>query len=567
MFLVVAAFALTAASAAFAQDSNGRRPGEERFFVEFDRFGPEARRDVQDAGGRPVYDFPEQNAVAAWLSDQARDRLQHNPNVRSIQEDPKRYPLAETRPYGIAMVQADQLSDSAAGNRTICVIDSGYSGFHEDLSHGGNVTGTNDSSAGSWNDDTCGHGSHVAGTISALTNTTGVLGVLPHGNVKLHIVKVFDGASCGWAYSSSLINALGVCRSKAANVVSMSLGGPTKSVFEESAFNDAYSAGLLSVAAAGNDGTTGKSYPASYSSVVSVAAIDQNKNVAGFSQRNDQVELAAPGVGVLSTVPFVSENSLSVFDGTKYSGEHIENSATNTSVNGLLVDGGRCASAGSWTNAVVLCERGDVSFFDKVSNVKAGGGKAAAIYNNVAGGFLGTLGDGNSSTIPAISLSQADGLAAKTQANLASTLVSFSGPGSGYEAWDGTSMATPHVSAVAALVWSYNPAWTNAVVRNALDATAEDLGAAGRDTSYGFGLVRAKAALDSLQGGASPTATPTRTPTVAVAPTATPTRTPTVAPTATPTPGVCKVVGAQCSADGECCSLACKGKPGRKTCK
>jgi serine protease len=57
-------------------------------------------------------------------------------------------------------------------------------------------------------------------------------------------------------------------------------------------------------------------------------------------------------------------------------------------------------------------------------------------------------------------------------------------------------MATPHVSAVAALVWSYNTSWTNARVRKALEATAEDRGAAGRDNYYGWGIVRAKNALD-----------------------------------------------------------------------
>lgn len=60
-------------------------------------------------------------------------------------------------------------------------------------------------------------------------------------------------------------------------------------------------------------------------------------------------------------------------------------------------------------------------------------------------------------------------------------------PGSSYEAWDGTSMSTPHVAGVAALIWSYYPGKTNAQIREALRATAEDLGAAGRDNSFGYG--------------------------------------------------------------------------------
>ncbi len=71
----------------------------------------------------------------------------------------------------------------------------------------------------------------------------------------------------------------------------------------------------------------------------------------------------------------------------------------------------------------------------------------------------------------------------------------------GYEFYDGTSMATPHVSGVAALIWSKYPDLTNVQIREALTSTALDLGATGRDVAYGYGLVQAKAALDKLDGG------------------------------------------------------------------
>jgi subtilisin family serine protease len=99
-------------------------------------------------------------------------------------------------------------------------------------------------------------------------------------------------------------------------------------------------------------------------------------------------------------------------------------------------------------------------------------------------------------------------------------------PPDGYEAWSGTSMATPHVAAVAALIWSANPSWGVDQVRQALTATALDRGAVGRDVYYGYGIVQAAAALAYLGGGTPPPATPT--------PTAVPTATP--LPTATPTP-------------------------------
>ena len=514
-----------------------------RYMVQFRAHGSHGAA-VRAAGGSPVYEFPDLGVVAAWLPEPALRGLQHNPNVVSIEVDPPRYPMSQSTPYGISMVQADQVPEGASvGNVKVCVIDSGYFVGHEDLQDG-NISGY----PSGWDTDGCGHGSHVAGTISALANSVGVVGVLRSGSVPLHIVKVF-GSNCVWSYASDLIDALTRCRNAGAKVVSMSLGGGSPSPAEQTAFQNAWNAGVISVAAAGNDGTTGFSYPASYSSLISVAAVDSAKNVAGFSQKNSQVDLAAPGVAVLSTVPFAETNTVTV-GGVTYSGTWIENAARSNGVTGSLVSGGTCTAAGSWAGQVVLCERGGITFYDKVHNVQLGGGAGAVIYNNVAGGFSGTLGAGNTSTIPAIGLSQADGQALLGKLGQSATVVSTTDTGSGYEAWSGTSMATPHVSGVAALVWSHNPTWTNAQIRSALEATAEERGTAGRDDSYGYGIVRAKAALDSLNGAPPPTSTPTpavstptptrtptRTPTWTPPPasTPTPTRTPTPPPTATPT--------------------------------
>lgn len=515
-----------------AQNSSDRV----RVFVEFDPYTPQAAVMVRAAGGTVHYDFPRLHAVAATLPKAAIQGLLRNPNVVAIEDDPARMPYAQTTPYGIGMVQADQVSDASAGNRKICIIDSGYYQSHEDLADN-HVAGSNDSGTGNWWQDGCGHGTHVAGTIAAVDNSLGVLGVLPHHNINLHIVKVF-GDSCTWTYSSSLIAALDQCTANGANVVSMSLGGTVKSRFEDIAFRQAYSNGVLSVAAAGNGGNTQKSYPASYDSVVSVAAIDQNKLVASFSQKNDQVELAAPGVGVLSTVPWLDTDTLTVGP-TTYNGNYIENAARGTA-SGPLADGGLCTSTASWSGKVVLCSRGTNSFYEKVTNVQNGGGTAAVIYNNAPGNFLGTLGAGNSSNIPAISLSQADGQDAMTKVGASGTVVStIAKPASGYEAWDGTSMAAPHVSGVAASVWSNHNSCTNVEVRTALQSTAEDLGAAGRDTAYGYGLVQAKAADDLLAtscGGGG---------------------------------GSCTLgqPGDLCVSNDQCCSNNCKGKPGAKTCK
>ncbi|HOU11661.1 MAG TPA: S8 family serine peptidase [Anaerolineae bacterium] len=476
---------------------------------------------LQAAKGQVHYEFDDVGAIAVTLPTQALQGIQHNPNVTGIEADVLRYPMGEgqTIPYGIDMVQArdvwdanrDGVVDAGAATGagiTVCVIDSGIYAAHEDFA-GLNISG---GYPATYNNDTCGHGSHVAGTIAAVNNSVGVVGVTP-GAVNFYFVQVFSGADCGWTYSSTLADAANRCKAAGAKVISMSLGGSKKNRLEETTFNNLYSQGILSIAAAGNEGTSALSYPASYDSVMSVAAIDANKVVAEFSQFNSQVEIAAPGVAVLSTVPWLATNTLTV-DGATYQANHIEYAATNKTVSGALVNGGLCDATGAWSGKVVLCERGVIDFYTKVMNVQNSGGVAAVIYNNVPGNFLGTLGEGNSSTIVAISLSQEDGqyLVANKLGSTGTVASSLVQPASGYEAWDGTSMATPHVSAVAALVWSWNPAKTNAQIRTALTATALDLGAAGRDVYYGYGLVQACSALQYLGGqcgGGAPNVPPT----------------------------------------------------------
>lgn len=314
------------------------------------------------------------SVVEANLS-QVKELLQDS-RIASVEVDPKRYLYdvqiaADSVPYGISMVQANQVSDANAANTKVCVIDTGYTLNHADLPNTG-VTGFAFSGHGSWNSDGNGHGTHVAGTMVALSNGQGVVGTLPSGQAGVHIVKVFNDAG-NWTNASNLIQAIESCRTAGAKVVNMSLGGSSSSTAEATAMTNFYNGGMLLIAAAGNGGNTSFSYPASYDAVVSVAAVDSSRNLASFSQRNSQVELAGPGVGVNST----------------------------------------------WNNG-------------------------------------------------------------------------------GYNSISGTSMASPHVAGVTALVWSNHPTCTASQIRAALNATAQDRGTAGRDTSFGFGIVQAKAAHDRL---------------------------------------------------------------------
>jgi subtilisin family serine protease len=278
----------------------------------------------------------------------------------------------------------------------------------------------------------------------------------------------------------------------------MSLGGGRKSKTEERAFNSLNTAGILSIAAAGNDGNTTYSYPASYSSVVSVANVDSNNAWAPTSQYNSAVDIAAPGTDVLSTYP-ITFNPLLV-GAQSYPHNTVEGAAL-AKVTSNIVDGGRCTAAGNWTGKIVLCERGDISFLEKVDFVIAGGGVGAVIYNNVAGELIATLGDDISRNIPAVTISQADGQAIVASGLNAVTVVDAIPQNSNtkYALLSGTSMASPHVAGVAALIWSGAPTKTNAQVRNALLVTAKDIGDAGYDNKTGWGLVQAKTALDELK--------------------------------------------------------------------
>lgn len=462
---------------------------------------------VAAARGKVVHQIHGMEAMAVELPAQAVAALSRNPNVEYVEEDAPRFMFGGTSPsaapyatgqlvpWGIKAVQADQLAGTNASSRMVCIIDSGYDRAHEDLSSGANVTGTNDAGTGNWFTDENHHGTHVAGTISALNNAgTGVVGVSENGTLKLHIIKVF-GADV-WAYSSTLATAANRCRDAGANIISMSLGGPTQNKTEQRAFDALYSRGILNIAAAGNDGNTRLSYPAGYSSVVSVAAIDESLNWATFSQYNSKVELAGPGVNVLSTVPMNTGNASTLSVGTtSYEAGGMDGSP-RLSRSGPLADFGLGGSvvAGSMTGKVCLIQRGTYDFASKVSNCQASGGIGAIVYNNAPGGFGGTLGT-TVTSIPSVTASDTDGAAMKGQLGQTATVAVT--PAS-YAFFDGTSMATPHVSAVAALVWALRPQCTAAQLRTSLNLSAKDLGPAGRDTKFGFGLVQAKAAVDRI---------------------------------------------------------------------
>jgi serine protease len=145
------------------------------------------------------------------------------------------------------------------------------------------------------------HGTHVAGTVAASTNnSSGVAGVA--WNVRVMPVRVLgkqggytDDIIQGILYSAGLQNNSGTLPTQRADVINMSLGGTYPDQATLDAITAARNAGVIIIAAAGNENTSQLSYPASYSGVVSVSAVDQSRTRAPYSNYGTGIDVAAPG--------------------------------------------------------------------------------------------------------------------------------------------------------------------------------------------------------------------------------------------------------------------------------
>ena len=249
--------------------------------------------------------------------------------------------------------------------------------------------------------DDNGHGTHVAGTIAQSTNNgIGVAGVA--FGTSLMPVKVLNSQGSG-TYTA-IANGIYYAVDHGANIISMSLGGASGSTTLQTALAYAYNHGVTCVAASGNDGHNGVSYPAAYDAyVIAVGAARYDKTRTSYSNYGSSLDVVAPG--------------------------------------------------------------GDLN--------------------------VDQNGDG-----------QPDGVLQQT----------FSGTTWGYYWYSGTSMATPHVSGVAALLYSHGVTSPDAI-RTALQNSAIDLGTTGWDMYYGYGLINAYNALTYTPGNSAPTCTLTANPT------------------------------------------------------
>ena len=219
--------------------------------------------------------------------------------------------------WGPQKIGADWAWNTTIGNRSVivAVVDTGIYYTHPDIAPNYVPLGYD------WvNNDTDpmddhGHGTHCAGIIAAVLNNN--IGIAGLAQVSVMAEKGLNYG--GWGTEDWLANAIAHAADMGANVISMSWGGYFHSELIYEAIRYAYHAGVLLVAAAGNEATSTKSYPAGYEEVIAVAATDQNDYTADWSNFGDWIELAAPGVSIYSTVPWGYES----WSGTSMACPHV----------------------------------------------------------------------------------------------------------------------------------------------------------------------------------------------------------------------------------------------------
>lgn len=420
----------------------------------------------------------EENAIAV---------LSAEPSVLYAERDSYVRALAQETPYGINSVRAPQAWPTSRGDGAIvAVLDTGFAIGHPDLP---TPVMMESFIAGQTVQDVNTHGTHCSGTVLALDNDIGVIGVAPEA--QLMIGKVLGDSGSG--SDGSVGAGVNWATINGAHVISLSLGGGGFTQAMQDLYYAANEADVLVVAAAGNANSSNLFYPAAYDTVFAVSAVDSNNVKASFSNYGVYVDIAAPGVSTLSTVPVASvtygaiNNEASILTG----------SGTGTATGNAVF----CGLGGDLAefptevlgNIAVIRRGGGFTFQAKALNAITSGAVGVVIVNNTGGGFAGTL--NQNVGIPVFGVSQADGEALIAAGNVQVSMSPSGGFSYGYKS--GTSMACPHVAGVAALLIGEFGAdnVVAAQVRAAMTATALDLGDPERDDLYGAGLVQSDAAM------------------------------------------------------------------------
>ncbi len=201
-------------------------------------------------------------------------------------------------------------------NVKVAVIDTGVDLNHEDL-QGHLLKGVNFVDENEAPQDDVGHGTHVAGVISALVNNVdGVAGMTWYN--RIIPVKVLDQTGAGSTYTvaKGIIWAV----DHGAKVINMSLGNYVDAEFLHDAVKYAFDRDVVLIAASGNDNTDKPGYPAAYPEVFAVSATDWHRERASFSNYGDYIDVTAPGVNIASTF---MNNQYAALSGTSMASPHV----------------------------------------------------------------------------------------------------------------------------------------------------------------------------------------------------------------------------------------------------
>ncbi|MGD9677720.1 MAG: S8 family peptidase [Vulcanibacillus sp.] len=271
------------------------------------------------------------NAFIGLFQKNSTDNFRYHPDLFQIEEDievhihlpAKGKIISRTQviPWGIERIGADDSWDISQGKGVkVAVVDTGIAFDHADLTR--NIKGgTNIINPLLSPYDHNGHGTHVAGTIGAVNNQYGVVGVAP--KVSIYAVKAFN--KDGTAKLSNIIKAIDWCIDKDMDIINMSFGfNETSPTFRE-AIVRCYQSGILMVAASGNNGTQGRiEYPAEFQETIGVSSINENNQISSFSTVGPQVDLAGPGENIISTW---LNNSFREVSGTSMAVAHVSGAA------------------------------------------------------------------------------------------------------------------------------------------------------------------------------------------------------------------------------------------------
>lgn len=224
------------------------------------------------------------------------------------------------KPYqwNLSQISVEEGWDFSSGAQdvTIAIIDTGVDPNHQDL-HGKVLEGFNAIDGTKNSFDTHGHGTHVAGIAAALTNNVAGIAGIAWKNTILP-VKVLDEKGEG----SSFEVARGIrwAVDHGADVINMSLGDYHHSFILYDAVRYAYNRDVVMITASGNDGVNDPMYPAMYEEVLTVGAVNENRDVSFFSNYGHHIDVTAPGEQIPSTFP---DDSYVVMSGTSMATPHV----------------------------------------------------------------------------------------------------------------------------------------------------------------------------------------------------------------------------------------------------